>query len=61
MIIIRIKEILIEQIFITEDIGIMISMEKKQWFEVGLRIGVGIILFVTVTAAYLYSWILIYP
>jgi regulation of enolase protein 1 (concanavalin A-like superfamily) len=61
MIIIRIKEILIEQVFITEDIGIMISMEKKQWFEVGLRIGVGIILFVTVTAAYLYSWILIYP
>jgi hypothetical protein len=61
MILIRIKEILIEQVFITEDIGIMISMEKKQWFEVGLRIGVGIILFVTVTAAYLYSWILIYP
>lgn len=61
MIIIRIKEILIEQAFITEDIGIMISVEKKQWLEVGLRVGVGIILFVTVTASYLYSWILIYP
>jgi regulation of enolase protein 1 (concanavalin A-like superfamily) len=61
MIIIRIKEILIEQVFITEDIGIMISAEKKQWLEVGLRVAVGIILFAMVTAAYLYSWILIYP
>jgi hypothetical protein len=39
----------------------MISAEKKQWLEVGLRVGVGIILFAMVTAAYLYSWILIYP
>jgi len=39
----------------------MISVEKKQWLEVGLRVGIGIILFVLVTAAYLYSWILIYP
>jgi hypothetical protein len=39
----------------------MISIEKKQLFELGLRIGFGVILFVLVTAMYLYSWILIYP
>jgi hypothetical protein len=39
----------------------MINMAKKQWLEVGLRIGVGLVLFVIVTAAYLYSWTLIYP
>lgn len=39
----------------------MINVGKKQWFEVGFRIAVGIVLFTLVTAVYLYSWTLIYP